>query len=310
MTPGLWLEIEVAGIRSPLRSRPDEWFFERHGRRVIDNARYLLDFRNPEVRAHADEVVDRVVRRYGAGYLKMDFNVNTGLGTGHRADSFGQGLLEHQRAYLGWVDGVLERHPDLVIENCASGGGRMDYAMLARLQLQSSSDQTDYRKYPAIVAGAMAGLLPEQLAVWSYPLAEADADEASFNMVSAMLCRIHQSGHLAKLKPEGLAQVKAGIRVYKERIRPVIPQSVPFFPMGLAAITDANTPVAVGLRHSGGTWVAVWRLGGGEVVTVPGSWQDAELVYPANLGIQVQPHAGNIEVRFPRPRMAAIIRSR
>ena len=67
----------------------------------------------------------------------------------------------------------MHRFPQLVIENCGSGGGRMDYAMLAHHQLQSSSDQTDYRKYPAIVAGGLAAVLPEQFAVWSYPKAMA-----------------------------------------------------------------------------------------------------------------------------------------
>jgi alpha-galactosidase len=309
MVPGLWLEIEVAGIRSPLRDKPDAWFLQRHGRRVIENSRYLLDFRNPEVRADADEVVDRLVRSYGAGYLKMDFNVNAGVGTEFRADSFGQGLLEHQRAYLGWLDRAHDRYAELVIENCASGGGRMDYAMLSRFQLQSSSDQTDYRKYPAIVPGAMAGVLPEQLAVWSYPLSEGNADEASCNMVNAMLCRIHQSGHLAKLKPESLAQVKTGIRVYKERIRGMIPAATPFFPLGLPGITDAGSPIALGLRHSEKTLLAVWRLGGGDEVTVRGIPPDAELIYPADLGIRIQAREGNLTVRFPRAHMAALIQA-
>ncbi len=54
--PGLWLEPEVIGIHSRLENKPDEWFFMRHGRRVIDHERYLLDFRNPEVRAHLDGI--------------------------------------------------------------------------------------------------------------------------------------------------------------------------------------------------------------------------------------------------------------
>ena len=150
MVPGLWLEIEVAGIHSPLAAKPDAWFFMRRGRRVIDHNRYFLDFRNPNIRAHADAVVDRLVKDYGAGYIKFDYNCDALMGTETAADSFGQGLLEHQRAYLQWLDGVHQRYPALVLENCGSGGGRMDYALLAHHQLQSSSDQEDYRLYPAI----------------------------------------------------------------------------------------------------------------------------------------------------------------
>ena len=75
----------------------------------------------------------------------------------------------------------MNRYPTLIIENCASGGGRMDYAMLARLQLQSATDQENYLRLPAMITGSSAVVLPEQLACWSYPLANADADQASFN---------------------------------------------------------------------------------------------------------------------------------
>ena len=85
MIPGLWLEIEVMGINCPLaRELPDDWFFLRDGKRVIDHGRYQLDFRNPEVRAHADQIVERLVREFGIGYLKMDYNINAGPGTDQR----------------------------------------------------------------------------------------------------------------------------------------------------------------------------------------------------------------------------------
>ena len=59
MVPGLWLEIEVMGIHCPLAAAaPKDWFFCRHGKPVIDHDRYQLDFRHPDVRAHADAVVD------------------------------------------------------------------------------------------------------------------------------------------------------------------------------------------------------------------------------------------------------------
>lgn len=127
MVPGLWLEPEVAGKRSVLAEKPDSWFFMRHGRRVIKNSRLILDFRNPEVRSYLDSVVERLVTEYGVGYIKMDYTLE---GTAQNADSLGQGLLEHNRAVLSWLDGLLDRYPGLVIENCGSGGGRMYYGML------------------------------------------------------------------------------------------------------------------------------------------------------------------------------------
>lgn len=130
------------GIRCPLGAQwPEECFFRRHGRRVHDRSRWQLDFRHPRVIAHANEVIDRLVKEYGAGYIKMDYNIEPGIGTEVDAESMGGGLLAHERAYLKWLDDVFARYPELVIENCSSGGLRMDYAMLSRYSIQSTSDQ-------------------------------------------------------------------------------------------------------------------------------------------------------------------------
>lgn len=309
MIPGLWLEIERVGMNSPLKSKPDEWFFMRHGKRVLANSSYFLDFRNPEVQKHADEVIDRVVKDYGAGYIKMDYNVNALMGTEIKAESFGQGMLEHQRAYLQWLEKVYERYPNLVIENCGSGGCRMDYAMLSRNQIQSSSDQTDYRRYPAILVGAMAAVLPEQLAVWAYPLQTGNKYEASFNMVSAMLCRIHQSGHLAELPAESFEQVKQGIGIYKEELANKIPESIPFFPLGMPSIEDHYSPVALGLQTEDADYYAVWRLSGKSSVQVPMKRDGrAEILYPANLDIQLKNGHQSFSLKFPAQNMAVIVK--
>ena len=56
------MELEVMGIKCPKADKvPDDWYFMRHGKKVYDRSRYQLDFRNPEVIAHATEVIDRLV---------------------------------------------------------------------------------------------------------------------------------------------------------------------------------------------------------------------------------------------------------
>lgn len=307
MIPGLWLEPEVAGQKSLLARKPDNWFFVRHGKRVLKNSRFLLDFRNPQVRAYLDQVMARVVNEYGAGYIKMDYNVDSLQGTELNADSFGQGLLDHNHAHLDWLDSVLDRYPELIIENCGSGGGRMDYAMLSRLQLQSMTDQEDYLKLPAILVGASAAVLPEQLAIWSYPLANADAEQASFNMVTAMMCRIHQSGRLDSLPSAASTQITEGIRIYKEILRKHIPAAVPFYPLGMSDVTNSKTPVALGMRSPQQTLVAVWRIDGPETVEISGASTDSKLLYPTDLGIKITPGKDALHVEFPRTRMACLI---
>lgn len=284
MIPGLWLEIEVMGIYCKMVEQvPDDWFFIRHGKKVYDRSRYQLDFRNPKVRAYAEAVIDRVVGEYGVGYIKMDYNIEPGLGTELDADSFGEGLLEHERAYLAWIDHIFEKYPELIIENCSSGGLRMDYAMLQRHSIQSTSDQEDYRYYASIAANAPTGVTPEQAAVWSYPLKDGDEEEIVFNMVNAMLLRIHQSGNLADLSPSRKRLVQEGISCYK-RIRGDIRRARPFWPLGLSAMKDAW--MCLGLECESRLYIALWKQQAAEdtiqlqVKAYQGREMKARLLYP------------------------------
>lgn len=236
MVAGLWLELETVGVKSRLaKEAPDDWFFMHGGKRVMQHNRYQLDFRNPSVRRRADEIISKIVDYYGCGYIKLDYNLNSGLGTDLNCESLGLGLLEHNRAYLDWLDSVFEKYPDIIIENCASGGQRMDYACLSRLSIQSVSDQTDIGLLTAITSMVSMAVTPEQMAIWSYPAKDSDEEETILNMANAMLGRIHQSGFIHKLSPQNTARIKEGITCYK-RIRDDIKNSVPFYPLGLICI--------------------------------------------------------------------------
>lgn len=320
MVPGLWLELEVMGIHCPVaESLPDDWFFMRHGKRVIDHGRYQLDYRNPKVREFADSVIARLVEEYGAGYIKMDYNINAGIGTEIDSDSAGDGLLGHNRAYLEWLDSVWKRYPNLIIENCGSGGMRINDALLSRHSIQSSSDQTDYLRYAAISAAAPAALTPEQNAVWSYPLSDADAEQTVFNMINAMTMRIHQSGHLGQLSEENLALIKEAIDYYKS-YRHLIPKSFTFWPLGMPSYNGQR--FAVGFASEECAHIAVWRVDApeetvilplGEMHKLPGMENkkiaEVKIVYPKKLSGTVIWHecTDSLEVMQPM-RSARLLR--
>lgn len=300
MIPGLWLELEVMGTACPLASRvPKDWFFQRNGRPVIYRSRYQLDFRNPEVIRHADTVIDRLVGEYGVGYIKMDYNINAGVGTDHLADNLGAGLLGHSRAYLAWLDGVLSRHPDLVIENCGSGGMRMEYSLLSRLSIQSVTDQTDYLKMAAIACNCMTAVTPEQAAIWSYPMAEGDEEETIFNMVNALLLRIHQSGHLAQLSQSRFELVREGIECHRsicERLK----NGLPFWPVGLGRFDSPF--LAAGIDCGNRMYLAVWNISGGEdPIDLPLAGKPvlgAECLYPRDHPVPLEIVEGALRVRM------------
>jgi alpha-galactosidase len=127
-------------------------------------------------------------------------------------------------------------------------------------------------------------------------------------MVNALLCRVHQSGHLAKINPHSRAQVQSGIRIYKEAIRQHLPAAIPFFPLGVPSIVDEESPVALGMRSPDKTFLAVWRLNGPATVQVTAEQvAQGKLLYPVDLGVLVEQSGTRLAVTFPRKHMAAII---
>lgn len=182
----------------------------------------------------------------------------------------------------------------------------MDYGMLSHTQIQSCTDQEEYLRLPAIATGASAGVVPSQLAIWSYPKQGADADQASFNMVTAMLLRIHQSGHLAGLDASAAAQVKEGIRLYKEIIREHIPNAILFYPLGVPDVTNAIAPIALGICSPKRSFIAVWRMDGDAEVHLRVT-KSPEILYPKDLGITIRQSGDDCVVVFPRPRMACVL---
>ena len=268
MLPGMWLELEVVAYDSPLVDQvPSDWFFCRNGHPVVTSNRYQLDFRNPEVIRYADGLIDRLVGEYGVAYIKIDYNHNAGIGTEINADSAGDGLLQHTRAYLCWLDSVFSRYPELVIENCGSGGMRIDYALLRRHSIQSVTDSGDYRKTAFIATASPSALTPEQAGIWSYPVRDSDEEETILNMVNTLLMRIHLGGRIDQIKPNCFALVKEAIDCYKE-LRADIPDALPIWPLGFPKTGDGW--ISLGLQCGKKTYLAVWRLASTEeYCTIP-----------------------------------------
>ena len=257
MKPGIWFEPECVSFSSPMaRIYDDDCFFVRHGKRVSDHFRYQLDFRNEKVKEYLGGIIDRFYNEYSIRYFKFDYNIEGGIGTETDADSFGDGLLQHGRAFCKWIDSLMQKYPDIIIENCASGGLRMNYELLSRLSVQSVTDQEDYRLNGVIASSAATALTPEQAAFWVYPPGNADKYEIVYNLVNAMLHRFHLSGAVTEFDESSMKLIRSGIDYYKT-IRSDIPNFLPFYPLGISSFTDEF--MAEGFRGSGKTYIAVWR---------------------------------------------------
>ncbi|WP_158276246.1 alpha-galactosidase [Bifidobacterium callitrichidarum] len=257
MKPGLWVEPEVIGVLSPIASKlPDSAFLSRHGHRIEEQQRYFLDFRSPEACEYITGVIDRLINDFGVAYFKFDYNVSPGSGTDINSDSCGDGLLEHNRAYSKWIDSLHEKYPDLILENCSSGGMRMDYAQLSRFQVQSTSDQQDFRLYPTIAAAAPMQMLPEQAANWAYPQSTMSQEEIATNLNTTFLGRFFLSGYINRMEDQQKKLIAQAVSAYKEQVQPVLPNAIPFWPTGLPHWDDPV--VSLGLRTDEYSLVTVW----------------------------------------------------
>lgn len=276
MRAGLWVEIEDIGPQSRIFSElPKECFFTRNGALVRDHNRYILDFSHPAVRERSEKVIDKMMS-FGIDYIKMDYNVEGGNGTDIGTVTCGEGLLRHNRAFLNWLTHIRDKYPCLTIENCASGGCRMDYAMLSVCSLQSTSDQTDYLRFSHLCSNLASAVLPEQSGVWCYPCAgleedapldsSVDDERTVMNVVNGLTGRLYVSGRMHLADEHCRALVKEGVEYYKNT-REAKKTGVPFFPFGFSDFNDEL--LACGFIESGKIYLAVWNLSGPKEISVP-----------------------------------------
>ncbi|GAA1520695.1 glycoside hydrolase family 36 protein [Kribbella lupini] len=305
MVPGLWLEPEVIGTRSPIALElPDDAFLTRGGTRVTQSGRYLLDLRSPAARQHLNDTVDRLIADFGVGFFKFDNNTTTGPGTDKGGTSLGQGLLEHNRALLDWLDDLQARHPDLLIENCASGAMRMDYAMLSRLHLQSTSDQEHPLLYAPITAAAPATVLPEQAGHWAYPISGSTREEFVFALVNGIPGRLYLSGHLNRMDAKELDLVRSALAAHRE-ILADLDTLVPSWPLGLPAWGDEW--IALALDGPSVSYLALWhRAAGPSTITLPLPRSNVVPHFPTDLdGWTFTPTGDSLTVTTTTPEPSA-----
>ena len=166
----------------------------------------------------------------------------------------------------------------------------MDYLTLSLCDVQSTSDQTNYRIYPYIAANMFSAILPEQCAVWAYPAAHADeeqpdAETTVMNMVNGLGGRMHLASKLNLLSEENAALVKEGVEISK-KIDAFKKRALPFFKDGRPA-KMGDGQLAYGLKDGGKYILFVYRMQGGEQIEISlGSpIREAIQLYPSGMSV-------------------------
>jgi len=130
---GLWVEPEMVSPDSDLyRAHPD-WCLHVEGReRPTMRGQLALDMARAEVRDYLFERLDALLRDHAIAYLKWD----------HNRDHFPSGPGQTEGFYA-LLDRLRAAHPEVEIESCSSGGGRIDFGVLSRVHRVWPSDNND-----------------------------------------------------------------------------------------------------------------------------------------------------------------------
>lgn len=162
---GIWCEIEGLGPRAALAQERPDFVALRDGAPLG-----YVCLGNPEARAWAYHTLARLVTEFGADWIKVDFNLDPGAGC-NRTDHGhgpGDGLYAHVRGYYRVMSRLRRDFPHLLLENCSSGGLRIDLGTLRHTHTTFLSDP-DYPEHDLqIFWGASTMLAPNVLLHWTY----------------------------------------------------------------------------------------------------------------------------------------------
>jgi len=197
LIPGIWFEFEVCNPGSRAFELTDH-HLQRDGRVLQVGSRRYWDFRDPFTFDYLTKKVIHVLRDNGFGYLKVDYNETIGFGV-DGAESPGEGLRQHLEGMQNFFRKMRAEIPDLVIENCSSGGHRLEPSMMSLCAMGSFSDAHETREIPIIAANLQRLILPRQSQIWSVLRKNDTSQRLTYSLAATFLGRMCLSGEIHDL---------------------------------------------------------------------------------------------------------------
>lgn len=218
---GLWFEPEMVNPDSDLfRAHPD-WIYAFPGRETtLLRHQAVLNFARSDVREHVLDCMLEVIREVGVTFIKWDMNRPiTEAGWSGAPPGLERSLWQaHAAAVHEVMDRLRREVPGLELESCASGGGRVDLAMLARVEQVWTSDNTDAWDRLFIQDGFTLAYAPKTMMGWvthSPNWATARTSSRRFRFLCAMCGGLGIGEALDQLTPQELAECADWIAIYK-----------------------------------------------------------------------------------------------
>ncbi|MFI6408278.1 alpha-galactosidase [Streptomyces sp. NPDC050548] len=261
---GLWIEPESVSPGSRLHAEHPEWVYRIEGRpgRLVRN-QLLLDLGRTDVQDFVIGTLDRLLGAYDIGYLKWDMNRPP---TERGRPGAGPVDLdaEHVAGYLRVLDHLRSAHPDVTVEGCAGGGGRIEHTTIARTDVVWPSDNTAPLDRLRIQHGFLHAHAPHVMSSWvtdAPGVFDPRPRSLAFRFVNAMCGVLGIGADLRDWTPEQRAEAAGWIARYKE-VRDVIHH-------GEARLLGTPDEPSCGVQYDAGDRTVVAALSTGRLDGAP-----------------------------------------
>lgn len=214
MRPGIWFEIENVGSESEAYYRENH-LLKRDGITLTTMNRRFWNMNNEWVKDYLDERVIGFLKKHGFGYMKVDYNETIGIGCDNE-DSLGEGLRQNMKGSVRYFERIRKELPDLVIENCASGGNRLEPCFMSLSSMASFSDAHECVEIPIIAANLHRLILPRQSQIWCVIRENDSTARIAYSVAAVFLGRMCLSGDVTNLTREQWKTIDKGIEFYKK----------------------------------------------------------------------------------------------
>ena len=251
---GLWVEIEGAGAASKLRKEHPDWILTRNGQ-PFANGRHL-DVGNPVVVKWMESEIARIIRKYDLDVFRIDYNMSVEEDGNHERDGFLENSSwRHVENLYAMFDHLRAQFPGVIFQNCAGGGGRLDWGILRRFD---NTELSDWMRGPrgVKILNGMTWLLPPEILLRTFGTEVPDL--AGDGDINYQLRQVEMSlpifrgisPSLAELNPALRDKIRSGVDLYKRKLRPILRDSVvyhhtpltPFFSQSPWVVLEYGSP--------------------------------------------------------------------
>jgi alpha-galactosidase len=227
---GLWVEIEAAGAASKLRKEHPDWILTRDGH-PFANGRHL-DVGNPVVAKWMESEIARIIKKYDLDVFRIDYNMSVEEDGNQLRDGFVENSgWRHVENLYAMFDHLRQEFPKVIFQNCAGGGGRLDWGILHRFD---NTELSDWMREPrgVKILNGMTWVLPPEILLRTFgtevPDLAGDGDIDSQLRQVQMALPIFRgiAPSLAELNPILRDKIRTAVDLYKSQLRPILRDSV------------------------------------------------------------------------------------